>query len=160
MLSGSDCKLEDRPKPIPGYTDAVALVLRRGAQILYAKRGNETTGSGNWGFVGGKLDAGESIREAAERESLEEIGVSFLNPEIVTVSLTQDGNKKFRVFVVLADLAGDALIQPGEEGKLSDLLFLKYSEEPFPMFEPTKAYFNFVHQKLIEKFRSGSYLKN
>ena len=56
--------------PIPA---ALAVVLRED-QVLLVRRANPPD-QGLWGFPGGKIELGESLRDAAERELLEETGV-------------------------------------------------------------------------------------
>ena len=51
----------------------IAAVVRQG-RILLVKRANPPD-AGRWGFPGGKIDFGESIKRAAVRELLEETGV-------------------------------------------------------------------------------------
>lgn len=56
---------------------AVALVddLDRPARVLTARRTRPETLAGGWEFPGGKVEDGESSRDAARREALEELGV-------------------------------------------------------------------------------------
>lgn len=58
------------------------LFLRRENQILLAmkKRG---FGKGKWNGVGGKVEPGETARQAIVRECQEEIGVTPINPVLV-----------------------------------------------------------------------------
>ena len=61
-----------------GATHTTVLYLRRGSELLIAmkKRGH---GAGLYNGVGGKVEAGETIRQAAVRECQEEIGVTPKN---------------------------------------------------------------------------------
>jgi mutator protein MutT len=58
------------------------LFLLRGDEILLAmkKRG---FGAGKWNGCGGKVEAGETVQQAAIREAQEEIGVTPRNPRLV-----------------------------------------------------------------------------
>ncbi|RGP36100.1 NUDIX hydrolase [Pseudotabrizicola alkalilacus] len=58
------------PRPIP----AVLAVVLRAGQVLLVQRANPPD-AGLWGFPGGKVDFGESLLAAAERELWEETGV-------------------------------------------------------------------------------------
>lgn len=58
---------------------AVAVIERHDGQILLAMRPDDKHQGGLWEFAGGKLEAGESVREALSRELKEELGVSVLN---------------------------------------------------------------------------------
>jgi mutator protein MutT len=64
--------------------DLSLLFLLRGDEILLAmkKRG---FGAGRWNGVGGKIEPGETIEQAAVRECQEEIGVEPLEIEKVAV---------------------------------------------------------------------------
>ncbi|HEX7380766.1 MAG TPA: NUDIX domain-containing protein [Nevskiaceae bacterium] len=54
-------------------------VLVRGDRILIARRPGGKIGAGKWEFPGGKLEAGETSREALVRELDEELGVRVLD---------------------------------------------------------------------------------
>ena len=58
-------------RPIP----AVLAVVVRAGQVLLVQRANPPD-AGLWGFPGGKVDFGEGLLAAAERELREETGVS------------------------------------------------------------------------------------
>ena len=58
-------------RPIPA---AIAVVIRSN-HVLLVKRANPPD-KGRWGFPGGKIDFGENVMQAAQRELLEETGVS------------------------------------------------------------------------------------
>ena len=56
--------------PIP----AVVAVVIRGEEVLLVRRG-KSPNKGRWGFPGGKIEFGESIKVAAIRELKEETGI-------------------------------------------------------------------------------------
>lgn len=58
------------------------LFLRRKGEVLLAmkKRG---FGMGKWNGVGGKVEPGESVVQAATRECQEEIGITPIHPQLV-----------------------------------------------------------------------------
>ncbi|MDD9811767.1 MAG: NUDIX domain-containing protein [Gammaproteobacteria bacterium] len=51
-------------------------VLRRGRRYLVQRRAPGTPCAGQWEFPGGKVEAGESTRDALARELAEELGVA------------------------------------------------------------------------------------
>lgn len=53
--------------------DVVGAVIRRDGLILCARRGLAGSLPGMWEFPGGKIEAGETPREALEREITEEL---------------------------------------------------------------------------------------
>ena len=56
-------------------TWVVAGVLVRGGQVLATRRSRPASLAGRWEFPGGKVDEGESFRDALARELDEELGV-------------------------------------------------------------------------------------
>jgi ADP-ribose pyrophosphatase YjhB (NUDIX family) len=54
---------------------AAGILMVRGDRVLLVKRGIEP-GLGRWTFPGGHVDRGETLEEAALRETLEECGVT------------------------------------------------------------------------------------
>ena len=67
--------LEARPA-IPHYT-VTAAVLRRGKDVLIARRPEKGLLGGLWEFPGGKVETGESLPEGLRREICEELGVEI-----------------------------------------------------------------------------------
>ncbi|RDD62170.1 NUDIX hydrolase [Ferruginivarius sediminum] len=57
--------------PVPAV---IAVVLRQGHVLLVRRRNRPN--AGQWGFPGGKIEYGETVLAAAERELLEETGVT------------------------------------------------------------------------------------
>jgi 8-oxo-dGTP diphosphatase len=67
------------PSPIP----AVIAVVIREDRALLVRRANPPD-AGLWSFPGGKIEFGETVREAAIRELLEETGVQAEARDIIT----------------------------------------------------------------------------
>jgi 8-oxo-dGTP pyrophosphatase MutT (NUDIX family) len=79
ILAGQEPVLISDDRLVPA---AVALLLREdasGLQVLFIERSahDNDPWSGNVGFPGGKTEKNESPRNAAERETLEEIGLDL-----------------------------------------------------------------------------------
>lgn len=86
------------PRPIP----AVIAVVIRGERTLLVRRANPPD-AGLWGFPGGKVEFGETVREAAARELLEETGVRAEASDVITTldALAQDESGRLRLHYVL-----------------------------------------------------------
>jgi len=78
MLSLSATMTQEQPMPdqppLPRPIPAVLAVVIRNGQVLLVQRANPPD-AGLWGFPGGKVEYGETLLHAAERELLEETGV-------------------------------------------------------------------------------------
>lgn len=61
---------------------AVLAIVAREDQVLLVQRRNPPD-AGKWGFPGGKVDFGEAVFAAAERELLEETGVTARATQIL-----------------------------------------------------------------------------
>lgn len=61
---------------------AVSVAVRRGETVLLVKRGREPS-RGYYAFPGGRVEAGESLEEAARRELIEETGLWVLDLTLV-----------------------------------------------------------------------------
>ena len=62
-----------------------AAVLNRDGRILLVQRKRQPE-AGHWGQPGGKLDWGESARTCAEREILEELGITVVAGPVLCVT--------------------------------------------------------------------------
>lgn len=65
--------------PIP----AVIAVVIRNDQTLLVRRANPPD-AGMWGFPGGRIEFGETVKEAAIRELLEETGIHAQAQDVIT----------------------------------------------------------------------------
>lgn len=65
--------------PVPA---TIGVVFREG-RVLLVRRANPPD-AGKWGFPGGKIEWGESIKKAAEREILEETGLTAVAKKVFT----------------------------------------------------------------------------
>lgn len=70
-----------RPQPYTTIVDAM-LILVRDQHVLLAQRAGTGYADGQWNLPSGKLEAGETITQAAAREAREEIGVQISEPDL------------------------------------------------------------------------------
>ena len=86
-----------------------AVVLRNG-RVLLVRRGVEPA-KGLWAIPGGGLKLGETLREGAEREILEETGITIRagEPVFTCDMLQRDGEGRVRFQYVIVDLAAEYL---------------------------------------------------
>ena len=94
-----------------------AIVIRDG-RILLVKRGS-SPGKGLWAPPGGLVELGETAREAAEREILEETGITIRAKEAFYVFdfIDRDKEGKIKYHYVIIDFVADYL---GGEPKAAD----------------------------------------
>lgn len=76
-MSGISCTPVVRPVPA-----AIGVVFHEG-KVLLVRRANPPD-VGKWGFPGGKVEWGESLLRAAEREILEETGITAAASRVFT----------------------------------------------------------------------------
>jgi ADP-ribose pyrophosphatase len=89
-------------KPIVG----VGAIVQKDGKILLVKRGVEPS-LGLWAIPGGTLKLGESMRQCAERELLEETGITAKAEECVYVFdfMERDEQEKIKYHFVVVDFA-------------------------------------------------------
>ena len=96
---------------LPGKMTSACIALRSGNEVLIVKASYKD----HWTFPSGIVDAGESPKAAAIRETLEETGVS-VSPkdcQLLTVIYTAAADKNDRErfnFVFIADVRRDTLV--------------------------------------------------
>lgn len=91
-------------KPIVG----VGTIVRKDGKILLVKRGVEPS-FGLWAIPGGTLKLGESMRQCAERELIEETGIIAQAGECVYAFdfIERDAQEKIKYHFVVVDFAAE-----------------------------------------------------
>ncbi|MCA8926838.1 MAG: NUDIX hydrolase [Alphaproteobacteria bacterium] len=106
--------MSDRTYPSRPWS-AVGVVVWKGDHVLLIQRGKEPR-RGEWSIPGGSHDLGETVREAAVREVMEETGVTIRLGPIVDVidTIRRDSAGRILIHFTLTDfaatwVAGDAV---------------------------------------------------
>jgi 8-oxo-dGTP diphosphatase len=88
----------------------VGVIVLRGEQVLLARRGHEPA-QGLWSIPGGRLELGETLRQAALRELAEECGpdvqVNLLGVALVLDRIQRDVDGRSRYHYVLVDFVAE-----------------------------------------------------
>ena len=88
----------------------VGAIVFHQERVLLVKRGRPPN-AGQWAIPGGRVRFGESLQQAAEREILEETGITIRAREPVYAFdvIQQDENNQCQLHYVVVDLAADYL---------------------------------------------------
>ena len=86
----------------------VGAIVFHNRRVLLIKR-NQAPNAGQWAIPGGRINYGESLQQAAEREILEETGIIIRAGEPVFAFdvIQQDANQQCQLHYVVIDLAAD-----------------------------------------------------
>ena len=94
---------------------AAVIYNRNKEKVLIAKRSDDKHQGGKWEFPGGKVEAGESAKQALQRELFEELGITISNGQPLIQIRHQYPEKSvfLDVFEVIAN--GSAIGKEGQE---------------------------------------------
>jgi len=93
---------------------AVAVLLRENGRVLLVRRVNEPF-RGKWTLPAGFIDAGEDPRQAAERECLEETGLTVRASQVVDVIAGREHPRGADFVIVFAATILSGEMQPGDD---------------------------------------------
>ena len=85
-------------------------------KVLLVRRSNkDEIGPGRWEFVGGKIDFGEELEEALEREIIEETGIHIKIDKILYATTYKTKATRQAVIIVYKCLAKNGKVMLSEE---------------------------------------------
>ena len=80
---------------------AVYCILRRGNDVLLAKRKNTGYSDGKWSMISGHVDDGESATDAMIREAKEEGGIAIRREDCRVVHVVHQRSTSGRVYIAI-----------------------------------------------------------
>ncbi len=112
MIQGNPAYAQ-QPRP------AIGAVVFKDNRVLLVQRGRPPA-QGQWAIPGGNIQLGESLQAAAEREILEETGITIKATEPVYTfdAIVRDDNGQIQYHYVIVDLAADYVkgeLAPGDD---------------------------------------------
>ena len=133
---------QKRPKACVGV-----MVLKDGKILIGKRRVDASHGPNEYSLPGGHIEAGESFKEAIERETLEEAGIKIKNLKFLCVANT-DAYKGYQAVLInfVADWeSGEPTDFPHEN--IGEWEWYDMNNLPEPLFVPTKL--------LIDSYKTG-----
>lgn len=116
----------------------VGVIIEKGDGRILVGRRIGSHAQGCWSFPGGKVDPGETITEAAEREILQESGLIIGKLAVIGFTNNLDtweseGVHHVSAVVVASEFSGDPVIM--EPNRCEEWLWCYPNEVPEPQFE-------------------------
>jgi len=116
----------------------VGVIIRKDKKILLLKRKN-AHGDGDWAFIGGHLEFGESVEECARREVKEECGLELgkisLGPYTNDIFIKED--KHYLTVFAIADHSSGEPVNLEPE-KCEELRWFSWDQLPENLFVPVR----------------------
>lgn len=112
---------------------AVFLILKKDDHVLLMRRQNTGWHDGDFDFVAGHIDGGESLITALAREAKEEMGID-IDPasakfvHLVHAYFAEDGKEYFNIFFTVESWAGEPKIM--ETDKCDEFGWFKLDQLP------------------------------
>ena len=111
----------------------VLIIARRNGKILLTERAGGIYMAGYWAVPGGKVEAGETVEQAAVRELVEEVGIQVNAADVRFVGVTHHrpphGDSRVG-FAFLADVPADVEPVNQEPDKCSSLAWVDPADLP------------------------------
>ncbi len=128
----------------------VGVMIVRGGRVLMAKRvGGQRAGW--YGWIGGKLEFGETLQACAQREAREEAGIDITRLRLLCLSTIIVDDQHWVDVEFLADIAsGEPHTAAPDE--IDGWAWYPIEQLPSPIFEPA--------QRALDAYRSGRLLND
>lgn len=112
-------------------------MIVRDGKVLLGKRKN-AHGAGQWSFVGGHLEFGESIEDCARREALEETGVEIKDVRIgpYTNDFSKQAHNHYVTLFVMCTAKGEPQLM--EPDKCEGWQWISWDNLPDNLFLPVR----------------------
>jgi len=138
--------MTEENKKIPRGVVGV-MVFKDGKVLIGKRRDTATHAQGEYSFPGGKIEEGESFKEAIERETLEEAGIKIKNLKFLCVINVT----KYKGFPAIL-LGFSADVDNSEpksfpEEKIGEWQWVDLKNIPKPLFYPTSI--------IIDSYKTG-----
>ena len=126
----------------------VELYIEKDNKVLLQKRANTNYEDGKYGFVGGHVAKGETLKQALVREVKEEAGITIDENKLDCVFIANNTGKKNCINFVFKTNEFDGIPQIMEKDKCTDLRW----------FEPTKLPENIIklERQVIQDSNNGN----
>ena len=126
----------------------VGLMIVQDGCVLMARRISGQR-PGWWGWIGGKLEFGETLQECARREAREEAGVEVTNLRLLCISTLLVEDQHWIDVEFLGDIAsGEPYTAAPDE--LAEWAWFPIDQLPGPIFEPAAC--------ALQSYRTGQLL--
>ena len=139
--------------PLPG----VGVIVLRGDEILIVRRGHPPA-LGLWSIPGGRVELGETLREAALRELAEECGtdlqVRLLGVGIVLDRIERDSDGRVRFHYVLLDFVAEHI--SGEPAAGTDAASARWATLAELRQLPTTANLTAYLEEILRRRANGT----
>lgn len=109
---------------------SAGIIFFAGDRVLFTKRDSLAPEGGSWDFPGGGMEPGETPKEAARRETLEEVGFDYDGP-LLKVKKMSNG------FVAYAAML-DEPFKPVLNDEHTDWVWATFDELPEPLHPVTR----------------------
>jgi 8-oxo-dGTP diphosphatase len=109
------------------------MIVRDGRVLMGCRVSGQRPGW--WGWIGGKLEFGETLQECAKREAREEAGVEVANPGLLCISSIMVEEQHWIDVEFLGDIiTGEPHVAAPDE--LTDWAWFPIDDLPSPIYEP------------------------